>query len=198
MYVYKFRLFIDDIDDFVRDYEILAKQSFKDFHNCIINSIKGLSPDELASFHICDRKWNKCREITLVDMSTESDLPDDEDIVEEGEIKKEPTIIMENAILSDYMDDPHQRIIYEYDFLHIKTFYLELLKSYEAASNKQYPVCTFSTGELPQKEILITHDNDLYEEENIMDIIKDEDEDEVYYDESELEGFNSDFENPNL
>lgn len=31
-----------------------------------------------------------------------------------------------------------------------------------------------------------------------MDIIKDEDEDEVYYDESELEGFNSDFENPNL
>ena len=198
MYVYKFRLLFDDIDDFVRDYEILAKQSFKDFHNCIIDSIKGLSPDELASFHICDRKWNKRREITLVDMSTENDVPNDEEILEEGEIKKEPTIIMENAILSDYMDDPHQRIIYEHDFLHIKTFYLELLKSYKAASEKQYPICTLSSGEMPQKEILITHDNDLYEEENIIDIIKDEDEDEVYYDESELEGFSSDFENPNL
>jgi len=191
-------LLFDDIDDFVRDYEILAKQSFKDFHNCIIDSIKGLSPDELASFHICDRKWNKRREITLVDMSTENDVPNDEEILEEGEIKKEPTIIMENAILSDYMDDPHQRIIYEHDFLHIKTFYLELLKSYKAASEKQYPICTLSSGEMPQKEILITHDNDLYEEENIIDIIKDEDEDEVYYDESELEGFSSDFENPNL
>ncbi|MDD3281128.1 MAG: hypothetical protein PHC83_06115 [Bacteroidales bacterium] len=198
MYVYKFRLLFDDIDDFVRDYEILAKQSFKDFHNCIIDSIKGLSPDELASFHICDRKWNKRREITLVDMSTENDVPNDEEILEEGEIKKEPTIIMENAILSDYMDDPHQRIIYEHDFLHIKTFYLELLKSYEAASEKQYPICTLSSGEMPQKEILITHENDLYEEENIMDIIKDEDEDEVYYDEGELDGFSSDFENPNL
>lgn len=198
MYVYKFRLLFDDIDDFVRDYEILAKQSFKDFHNCIISSIKGLSPDELASFHICDRKWNKRREITLVDMTNDNDLADDEDILDEGEVKNEPTIIMENAILSDYMDDPHQRIIYEYDFLHLKTFYLELLKSYEADANKQYPICTLSTGELPQKEILITHENDLYEEENILDIINEEDEDEVYYDESELEGFNSDFENPNL
>ena len=36
MYVYKFRLLFDDVDDFVRDYEICAKHSFKDFHNAII------------------------------------------------------------------------------------------------------------------------------------------------------------------
>lgn len=198
MYVYKFRLLFDDVDDFVRDYEILAKQTFKDFHNCIINSIKGLSPDELASFHICDRKWNKHREITLVDMSNDSDFGDEEEEKMDEEEKKEPTIIMEHAKISDFIDDPHQRIIYEHDFLHIRTFYIELLKSFESTSEKKYPICTFSAGELPQKNLMITHENDFFEEENVMDVTEEEIDDEVYFDESELEGFNSDFENTNL
>lgn len=202
MYVYKFRLLFDDVDDFVRDYEVLAKQTFKDFHDCIIASIKGLNPDELASFHICDRRWNKQREITLVDMSSDGELLDEneDNNEEEDRIKVEPMIIMEDAILSDYMDDPHQRIIYEYNFLNMKTFYIELLKLFPAVSGKKYPVCSLSTGELPQKDPLITHENDLYEEPNVMELLKDkeEDDDEVYYDESELDGFSSDFETPNL
>ncbi len=200
MYVYKFRLLFDDVDDFVRDYEVLAKQTFKDFHNCIINSIKGLSPNELASFHICDRKWNKRREITLVDMSDDSDFSEEDEVRtdEDGE-SKDPTLIMGDAKLSDYIDDPHQRIIYEHDFFHLRTFYIELLKSYEAVSSKKYPVCTFSSAELPQKNLAITHENDLFEEENVMEMMKEEeDNDEVYYDESELDGFNSDFENTTL
>ena len=201
MYVYKFRLLFDDVDDFVRDYEICAKHSFKDFHNAIIASINGLSSEELASFHICDRKWNKRREITLVDMSTDMDEP--EELMEEDENAPaiEPMITMENAVLSDYMDDPHQRIIYEHDFLNLRTFYIELLKSYEAKPNKKYPVCIFSSGELPQKNILITHDNELFAEENSTSTDEniDEDDDEVYFDENELDGFTSDFiDNPNF
>ena len=71
MYIYKFRLLYDEIEGFVRDYEIGAKQTFKDFHDIILQSIKGLDPKELASFYICDRKWNKLKEITLFDMNSE-------------------------------------------------------------------------------------------------------------------------------
>ena len=44
MYIYKFRLLYDEIEGFVRDYEIGAKQTFKDFHDIILQSIKGLDP----------------------------------------------------------------------------------------------------------------------------------------------------------
>ena len=201
MYVYKFRLLFDDVDDFVRDFEILSKQSFKDFHQCIVKNIKGLNPNELASFHICDRKWNKKQEITLIDMSDDMNQindSDDSDDTGDAEFKK-ASISMEDAVISDFMDDPHQRIIYEHDFLHLKTFYIELLKSFKALPNIKYPFCSYSLGEIPQKEALITHDNDILDEESLLDIMDENDEDnEVYYDESELDGFNSDFDTNNL
>ncbi|MBR4491071.1 MAG: hypothetical protein IKO98_00265, partial [Bacteroidales bacterium] len=78
MYIYKFRLLYDEIEGFVRDYEIGAKQTFKDFHDIIIQSIKGLNPKELASFYICDRKWNKLKEITLFDMDSDADTLEQE------------------------------------------------------------------------------------------------------------------------
>ncbi len=201
MYVYKFRLLFDDVDDFVRDYEIYAKQTFKDLHTAIIASINGLNNEELASFHICDRKWNKRREITLVDMVDEEQEETDNLELEEDEniISTQATLTMEQAVLSDYMDDPHQRIIYEYDFLNLKVFYIELLKSYKATPNKHYPICTYSIGELPQKNILITHSNELNMEINIPALEEDiEDDDKVYFDENELDGFSSDFDNSNL
>lgn len=194
MYVYKFRLLFDEVEDFVRDYEILAKQTFKDFHQCIIDSIQGLNPEELASFYICDRKWNKRNEITLMDMSIDQE-DEEEELRDEEEGETQPTITMDEARISDFIDDPHQRIIYEHDFLNIRTFYIELLKSYEAKPNKTYPVCIHSSAELPQKYTVQMAANELLQEENSLNLLKDDEDDEVYYDESELEGFNSDFEN---
>lgn len=201
MYVYKFRLLFDDIDDFARDFEILSKQTFKDFHQCIVNNIKGLNTNELASFHICDRKWNKKQEITLIDMSDDmNQINDNDDSDDTGDAEfKKPPISMEDAVISDFMDDPHQRIIYEHDFLHLKTFYIELLKSFETSSDLKYPICTYFSGEIPQNETLINHSNEVLEDETIMDMIDDnDDDDEIYYDESELNGFNSDFDTNNL
>lgn len=194
MYVYKFRLLFDDVEDFVRDYEILSKQTFLDFHRCILDSIQGLGSEELASFHICDRKWNKRNEITLMDMSIDQE-DDEEELRDEEEGEVQPPITMAEARISDFIDDPHQRIIYEHDFMNIRTFYIELLKSYEAKPDKKYPVCIYSSAELPQKHVLQVNDNELLQEGDVSDFTKDEEDDGVYYDESELEGFNSDFEN---
>lgn len=178
MSVYKFRLLFDEVEDFVRDYEILSNQTFEDFHNIIVKTINGLNNLELASFYTTDRKWEKTQEITLIDMS------DNEDSEENR------PLIMSNAILSNFIDDPHQRMIYEYDFLLLKTFYIELLKVTEENPKITYPICTHSVGELPKAITNIQPDTLLEENTEILE----ENDQDTFFDEGDLEGFSEDFE----
>ena len=189
MYTYKFRLFFDDVEDFVRDYEILAEQTFRDLHNVIIKSIAGLDGQELASFYLCDNRWEKEQEITLIDMKIEEDCDFYVENKEDGETDI-PKIIMSEAILSDYIDDPHQRLIYEYNFLNISTFYIELLKTFESNKRVEYPRCVHSVGEMPKPT---AH---LLDEDLDIDLVEDiEDEENVdYYDEEDYQSLNDDIE----
>lgn len=189
MYIYKFRLLNDDIEDFVRDYEIGAKQTFKDFHDIILQSIKGLDPRELASFYICDRKWNKLKEITLFDMDSEVESfknETDEDMEDQDQYLVTEKQTMAETVISQFINDPHQRIIYEQNFLNINTFYIELLKSFEGKEEKKYPVCTHSSGELPKPVKLETDDFD-----DLLDDMEEEDED-MFYDDEDLDGLSTD------
>jgi hypothetical protein len=185
MYTYKFRLFFDEVEDFVRDFELLADQTFMDFHYAIIQSINGLDGMELASFYVCDTDWSKIKEITLLDM---------EDKDEGGENQERlPRMTMAEAVLSDLIDDPHQRLIYEYDFLNLKTFFIELVKSSESDSNDSYPRCVASIGQLPKQANLTPKDefdfSDLRE-----DGYEEDDEMEDFYSEEDLAGLHDDIE----
>ena len=185
MYIYKFRLLFDDVEDFVRDYEILSEQTFKDFHDVIIKSIASLDGRELASFHICDGRWEKKKEITLIDMDV-----DDDSSQEDKNERDTPKAIMSESVLSDFIDDPHQRMIYEYNFLNINTFYIELLKMFESNAAKKYPCCIHAVGELPQ-----TNSN-LLDEDLDIDFGDDPDaEGNVdYYDDEDLQSLSENIE----
>ena len=190
MYIYKFRLLYDEIEGFVRDYEIGAKQTFKDFHDIILQSIPGLDPKELASFYICDRKWNKLKEITLFDMHSEVEGFQNEAAETEGEEQDRYLVtektVMADAILSQYINDPHQRIIYEQDFLRLHTFYIELIKSVEGKEGRNYPVCTHSSGELPKPADPKNDDFDDFLDDTEIE------EEESYFDEEDLESLSTD------
>lgn len=177
MYAYKFRLFSDEVEGLTRDYEILSNQTFKDFHDVIIQSL-GLSGNELASFYTADTKWEKQVEITLMDMGDEN-----EDDKEDANMPKE---VMANAVIRDFIDDPHQKLIYEYDFLHLKTFYIEFIKAFEEKANTIYPVCTNKVGELPKANVQIL--------DNFDDLDLELDSDEDFYDEEDFEGLDSEIE----
>jgi hypothetical protein len=71
MHTYKFRMIVEDQDDFVRDYEIRSNQTFSQLYNIIRQTVT-LKGNELASFFICDSKWRKKKEITLLDMQDET------------------------------------------------------------------------------------------------------------------------------
>ncbi len=145
MHVYKFRLLSDVNDEFVRDIEIQANQTFLDFHNAISQNVKLIS-QELASFHICDQKWNKLQEITLIDMIGM------EEAGEEGKTIEE-TFVMKEAVIRDFINEPHQRLLYEYDFLEMSTFYIELLSVHKQKDEGPYPKCSYKKGDMEQKPI---------------------------------------------
>jgi len=153
MYYYKFRVYFDDVEDFVRDIEILSDDNFESFHHILYDSI-GLKGNELASFFICDKKWNKQKEVTLIDMGDESitetpEYDDEDDFSTRSDI---PKSVMKNSLLKDFIFDPHQQLIYEYDFLNTKVFYIELLKIQPQQDRVQYPRCTHKVKELPKEE----------------------------------------------
>ena len=176
MFYYKFRVYFDEVEDFVRDIEILANDNFESLPNILYKSI-GLEGNELASFSLCDSKWNKQNEITLIDMKDDevADTPEYEE--EDGYTTKThlPKYIMKDSILNKMISDPHQHILYEYDFLNPKVFYLELMKVAQAQDGVEYPRYTHKSQELPKaiKNAHLPDPDDLIEDLTKDDIFDD-------------------------
>ena len=133
--VYKFKIFLEDEDDeFLREIEIDGNSTFEEFHYAILEAV-GLHGDELASFFLCDNLWNKDKEITLLDMSEDENKID----------------IMSECKLKNYISEDDQKLIYEYDFLNMWTFHIELVKVKPHQPKTKYPVCTRKVGKLAPK-----------------------------------------------
>ena len=128
MNIYRFRLLNDEYDDFLRDIEIGSNQTFSDFHD-VIRKAAGINSNELASFFVCDKKWQKLQEITLVDMG-------------DGHIE------MNRSILKDFVTERQQHLLYEYNILSQGALYIELISVFQSESDKKYPAITKSVGSL--------------------------------------------------
>lgn len=164
MHVYKFRLLSDVHEDFVRDIEILGNQTFKDFHD-IISDCTAISNMELASFLICNQKWYKQKEITLIDMMAGEELYDEE--IEDK--KSRQSFVMEKSKIRDSIEDPHQRMLYEYDFADLKTLFVELIGIWKNTKDQTYPVCTLSKGSLKATPIPKTIEEEEAENNELTD-----------------------------
>jgi hypothetical protein len=154
MHIYRFRILLEENDQFFREIDVKANQTFEDFHNTLV-ATAGFDNKEMASFYICDSKWNKQEEICLCDMvlSEEEDNPsfeeeDDEDAKVTSKKQRIPIKCMSDTRLKDMIIDPHQRMIYVYDFLRMYTFYIELYKVLSAENGKQYPHVGKSVGKI--------------------------------------------------
>lgn len=154
MYIYKFRITTDEIEDFLRDIEILSTQTFEHLHYFIVETLE-IKQSELASFFICDQKWRKKQEITLIDMGDEDTFTDDDD--EDPSLIKHriPRTVMQNAVLNQFIDDPHQLISYEYDYTNPVIFNIELIKTTQAIQGIDYPRCTQLVGKLPEPKNIV-------------------------------------------
>jgi len=139
MALYKFKLTFEEYEDISRVIEIKSSQTFFEFHKAILDSV-GFDQKQMASFYMSNDTWKKEQEITLEDMSDDKD---------ENSI---PIPTMKDSRLSMFVNDPHQKIVYVYDFIEMWTMHLELvaIEMKEKAGTK-YPLCTKSVGLAPKQ-----------------------------------------------
>ena len=135
MAIYRFRISFEDFDDVVREIDIKTNQTFEDLHRAFHRST-GYDADKSSSFYVSTDNWIKGDEIAL--------LPNQRKI-DNG------VSLMEKAKLSSFVEDPHQKFYYIYNFERPFDFHVELIKIIlENDPNIEYPFVVKSTGEAPK------------------------------------------------
>ncbi|NRF39826.1 hypothetical protein [Pedobacter foliorum] len=135
MAIYRFRISFEDFDEVVREIDIKSTQTFEDLHKAVHRST-GYSAEKSSSFYVSTDNWIKGDEIAY--------LPNQRKI-DRG------VALMENSKLSSFIEDPHQKFYYIYNFDRPFDFHVELIKIIlETDPNIEYPYLVKSTGEAPK------------------------------------------------
>lgn len=135
--VYKFRIISDEVDDFLREIKIDSEASFYDFHEAILKSVD-YKDDQMTSFFICDDDWEKDIEITLEDMGSGS--------------SEEDTFVMRDTTLNELLEDEKQKLIYVFDPLAERVFFIELSEII-TGNNLEKAIVSRKEGNPPKQTI---------------------------------------------
>ena len=134
--IFNFRIVSDEVDNFKREIQIDSDATFLELRNAICNSV-GYDKNQMSSFFICDDGWEREKEITLEDMGTDT---------------SEDAYLMEDTPLSDFIEDDGQRLVWVFDYLTDRSFFIEMKNSIPGKTLKD-PLCTISMGEPPAKMV---------------------------------------------
>ena len=174
--VFNFRIVSDEVDNFRREIKIDADMTFLDLRNAICDAVN-FDKHQMCSFFLCDSNWEKEKEITLEDMDVDSD---------------QDVWLMDETILSDYLEDEGQRMIFVFDYMTDRAFFIELK---EIITGKKLidTVCTCSMWTPPPQTIDFA-EYEAKAEAKLASITEDLDEefygsDEFSQDEFDAEGF---------
>ncbi|MDE6326753.1 MAG: hypothetical protein K2M02_11325 [Duncaniella sp.] len=134
--IFNFRIVSDEVDNFKREIQIDSDATFLELRNAICNSV-GYDKNQMSSFFICDDGWEREKEITLEDMGTDT---------------SEDAYLMEDTPLSDFIEDDGQRLVWVFDYLTDRSFFIEMKNSIPGKTLKD-PLCTISMGEPPAQMV---------------------------------------------
>jgi len=148
MIIYRFRMTSEDLEAFIREIEIQPTQTFLDFHEIIL-SCTDLESCQNAFFYTTDKKHKKHQEISFKQKKKKIRKYDDEldEIITEEMVLH----LMKNSKLNAFIEDPHQKMIYEYIGKDFYSFNVELFKIIKSEESVFLPRCIKSTGELPKR-----------------------------------------------
>ncbi len=125
----------DEAEDFRREITIDSDATFFDLHNAILESVD-YTKDQMTSFFICADDWTRLAEITLVEMDTSSE---------------EDNYIMEETLLSEALEDEKQKLMYVFEYLTERAFFMELTEIVPG-KNQDKAICTKSEGNPPPQQ----------------------------------------------
>ncbi len=130
--VYKFTMLSDEVDSFVRIYDIDSEAKFIDLHDIILDSVN-FEKNQMTSFFICSDDWEKGQEVTLVEMESTSEYDN---------------LVMDSTKLEDLLTDENQKLLYVFDMISDRVFFIELTEIIPR-KNLDKPVCVSSEGNPP-------------------------------------------------
>lgn len=135
MAIYRFRVSFEDYDDVERDIDIKSTQTFEDLHRAI-HASTGYNPEASSSFYVSNDQWIKNEEIAYMPNQRKIDRG---------------VAIMSDSRLSQFIDDPHQKFYYTYNFDRPFDFHVELIRiTLNEEAGKTYPYVSRSIGEAPK------------------------------------------------
>lgn len=150
--VYRFKIRLEDNDEFLREICVQSNQTFADFHLSIIDCTT-LKAEDSAAFYVCNDNWLKETKITTEPVNNEEDTNDIELLLANRKRKKVEEFDIKTALLKNFIQDPHQKMIYESNLEYPKTFYIELTKITKEDPKTTYPTCSNKIGEIPAAKI---------------------------------------------
>lgn len=148
MIIYRFRLTSEDHEDFLREIEIQPVQTFLDFHQAIL-ACANLENCDNAVFYTTDHKFKKKQEFSFKYQKKQVRKYDDDidQVVTETYVPH----LMKESVLKKFIDDPHQRLMYEFTGKDFFVFFIELFKIIKTDERFPLPRCVNAKGELPKK-----------------------------------------------
>ena len=105
--IYQIKFSCDEADDFRRIYEADSEATFLELHHAILQSA-GYPDDQMTSFFMCNERWEKGQEVTLVEMGSNFEYDN---------------MVMESTRLSELLEDNGQRLIYVFDPMNERCFF---------------------------------------------------------------------------
>ena len=163
MAIYKFRVSFEDYDDVIREIDIQSTQTFLDLHKTI-HSTTGYDPAKSSSFYVSNDQWIKNEEIAYLPTQRKIDRG---------------VALMDNTKLLKFIDDPHQKFYYTYNFDRPYDFHVELMKILDEEKGKEYPFVAKVTGDAPKPLGIIPTPVPTTGDEEDFDFLEDEIEPEV-------------------
>ena len=139
--IYRITFSCDEGDqNFRRVFEADSEATFLDLHKAILASVN-YPDDQMTSFFMCNDRWEKEQEVTLVEMGSNFEYDN---------------MTMESTRLSELMTEQGQRLIYVFDPMFERYFFGKHQEI--APGHKESVTCVESKGKAPKQ--LKTEDMD--------------------------------------
>lgn len=134
--IYKFLIGSEESSNFKLEIAIDSEDTFVRLRNAILDAA-GYDKEQVDSFYICDDEWNKEKEVTYIDMDTDTD----EDIW-----------IMEDTRLDELVEDEGQKLKFIFDYMTERYFYMKL-KEIVYGKSLRDPLCQRKEGRPPKESV---------------------------------------------
>lgn len=159
--IYKISFLCDEVDNFRRVFEADTEATFLDLHKAILESL-GFPDDQMTSFFLCNNRWEKEQEVTLVEMESSYEYDN---------------MVMESTRLSELILETPQKLLYVFDPMFERCLFGEVSEII-AGKSMEGVKCVKSQGKAPKQ---------LQTEENFNFNTSDLDVDNDFYGDSEYD-----------